>query len=65
MFCGSGNGIVRYFVMDVVSYISPSDNIVRYTVLQGFGAGALIFGWSRSRHFGPAPAPPYTGIFVK
>ena len=25
---------------------------------QGFGAGAGIFGWSRSRHFGPAPAPP-------
>ena len=23
---------------------------------QGFGAG--VFGWSRSRHFGPAPAPP-------
>ena len=30
---------------------------------QGFGAGAGVFGWSRSRHFGPAPAPPY--IFVK
>ena len=41
MFCGSGNGIVRYFVIDVVSYISPSDNVVRYTVLQGFRAGAV------------------------
>ena len=25
---------------------------------QGFGAGAGVFGWSRSRHFGPAAAPP-------
>ena len=29
---------------------------------EGFEAGAAwsrgIFGWSRSRHFGPAPAPP-------
>ena len=25
-------------------------------VIQGFGAGAGVFG--RSRHFGPAPAPP-------
>ena len=23
---------------------------------QGFGAGAGVFGWIRSRHFGPAPA---------
>ena len=28
------------------------------TCNQGFGAGAGVFGWSRSRHFGPAPAPP-------
>ena len=21
------------------------------------GAGAEVFGWSRSRHFGPAPVP--------
>ena len=30
---------------------------------QGFGAGAGVFGWSQSRHFGPAPAQTY--IFVK
>ena len=27
------------------------------TYKQGFEAGAGVFGWSRSRHFGPAPAP--------
>ena len=27
-----------------------------YSVQQGFGAGA-VFGWSRSRYFGPGPAP--------
>ena len=24
---------------------------------QGFGSGAGVFGWSQSRHFGPAPIP--------
>ena len=26
--------------------------------MQGFGAGAVVFGWSLSRHFSPDPAPP-------
>ena len=28
-----------------------------YSPHQGFAAGAGVFGWSRSRHFGLAPAP--------
>ena len=30
---------------------------------QGFGAG--VFGWSRSRHFGPAPASILASKFVQ
>ena len=39
------------------------NEIINFNYFQGFGAVAGVFGWSRSRHFGPAPAPPY--IFVK
>ena len=42
-------------------YMPSECDIVTARVSEPPGAG--VFGWSRSRHFGPAPAPPY--IFVK
>ena len=55
----------RFFVTFKCNFIEKEPSIAFQKVKQqGFEAGAGVFGWSRSHHFGPAqaPAPPY--IFV-
>ena len=37
---------------------SKSNCVVKIRVSEPEPPGAGVFGWSRSRHFGPAPAPP-------
>ena len=60
------HGFLQFFLkLDPVPGLCFAANLI---LLQGSepeppGAGVPVFGWSRSRHFGPAPAPPY--IFVK
>ena len=48
-----------------MAFIGCQTEVLTANWWQGFGAGAGVLGWSRSRsrQFGPAPAPPY--IFVK